>query len=58
MIVQTDDNNSYSVGLRGSYQLKNILTVLTSIRELKNNGFHITEQNIKEGLNDVVEETV
>lgn len=43
--------------LKGSYQVKNIKTVLASIIQLQQNGYHVTEQNIKDGLLNVVKNT-
>lgn len=43
--------------LKGSYQRKNIKTVLASIIQLQQKGYHVTEQNIKAGLLNVVKNT-
>jgi dihydrofolate synthase/folylpolyglutamate synthase len=39
--------------LTGTYQLKNIKTVLSAVGELRNNGFKITNENIHTALRDV-----
>ncbi len=43
--------------LKGSYQKKNIKTVLASIQELKKLGYVISEENIQVGLSNVVRNT-
>lgn len=43
--------------LKGSYQTKNIKTVLASIAQLQKIGYDITEKNIKDGLLKVVDNT-
>lgn len=44
-------------GLNGSYQLKNVATVLTSISELKNQFNRITDTTIHDGIMHVVRNT-
>lgn len=48
---------NYKSDLVGSYQTKNIVTVLQAIKELKEKGFNISQQNIKIGLLNVVKNT-
>jgi len=48
---------NYKSDLVGNYQSKNIVTVLQAIKELQNKGFNISQQNIKEGLLNVVKNT-
>ncbi|MBW1619840.1 MULTISPECIES: bifunctional folylpolyglutamate synthase/dihydrofolate synthase [Empedobacter] len=43
--------------LLGSYQVKNRRTVLTSIEQLQNQGWEISDENIKNGLLNVVKNT-
>ncbi len=57
MWVKTSDGKSYLVGLTGNYQLKNIATVLTAVDQLRKTNFEITEINLKEGLEKVIEKT-
>jgi len=57
MVVETSDNRTYQVGLCGSYQLKNIATVLTVIDQLKELNFKISKAAIFEGLEKVTEIT-
>jgi len=57
MWVKTTDGKSYLVGLTGNYQLKNIATVLTAVDQLRKTNFEITESNLKEGLEKVIEKT-
>ncbi len=57
MHVTTSDNKSFVVGLSGMYQLKNIATVLTAIKQLNKLDFEINENAIKHGLEQVTEIT-
>ncbi len=58
-IIFAEDLNpeNYFSDLTGEYQLKNIQTVVASIRRLTNNGFNISEENIYNGLLKVKENT-
>jgi dihydrofolate synthase/folylpolyglutamate synthase len=47
----------YDLDLFGSYQQKNIKGVLVTLNKLKNLGWKITEENIKEGLAEVRSKT-
>tara|TARA_R110002049_G_scaffold206269_1_gene376818 strand:- start:69090 stop:70307 length:1218 start_codon:yes stop_codon:yes gene_type:complete len=47
----------YKSDLKGSYQTKNIKTVVQSIKELRKKGFEISENNLTEGLLNVVKNT-
>ena len=47
----------FDCDLKGDYQVKNIKTVLASITQLQQKGYHVTEQNIKDGLLKVVNNT-
>lgn len=47
----------YESDLKGSYQQKNIKTVLQTIRAVKDLGFQISERNIEDGLLSVVKNT-
>jgi dihydrofolate synthase / folylpolyglutamate synthase len=53
----TNANESYTLDLTGSYQLKNLPGVLATINVISQNGFFIREENIKEGLSNVVKLT-
>lgn len=48
---------NYESDLKGIYQEKNKKTVLAAIQQLMNSGFSITEENIKNGLLNVVKNT-
>lgn len=48
-------HESYKTSLLGEYQTKNIKGVVATIRELK--GFELSEENIKEGLSNVIANT-
>ena len=50
-------NGIYPSDLKGSYQEKNIKTVLQAIRNLQERGFKISEEHIKNGLLNVVKNT-
>ena len=45
--------NSLELDLTGSYQLKNLAGVLSTLKQLKTLGFKITDQNIKSALGSV-----
>ncbi|MBX2932127.1 MAG: bifunctional folylpolyglutamate synthase/dihydrofolate synthase [Chitinophagaceae bacterium] len=47
------EQHIYTTDLTGIYQTKNILTVLCAIEQLQKLNWHITEQNIKEGIKNV-----
>ncbi len=57
MLVETSDNKSYTVGLCGIYQLKNIATTLTAIELLNQLGFKIDETAVRDGFENVSEIT-
>ena len=57
MIVETSDNKTYQVGLCGNYQLKNIATALTTIDQLNELDFKITDAAIANGFEKVTEIT-
>lgn len=57
MIVSHPELKEIKVGLSGSYQLKNLITVLACIDELNKLGFAISEENLRAGLENVVELT-
>lgn len=50
-------NEVFDCDLKGNYQTKNIKTVLASINQLKLKGYHITKQNMKDGLLKVAKNT-
>lgn len=54
MKIETSDNRKYVSELSGVYQLKNIVTVLTAVKELQKRGFNIIEENIQSGLSNTV----
>lgn len=58
-IIFAEDNNpeTWSSDLIGDYQLKNIQTVVTALRKLKQIGFNISEENIEIGLQQVKKNT-
>ena len=57
LLLTTSENKTYSSGLTGNYQLKNMLTVLVALKQLQGRDFRITEKDIENGLERVVETT-
>jgi len=57
MLVETFDNKTLNMGLCGIYQLKNIATTLAAIEQLKHLNFDISDDALREGLEQVVEIT-
>lgn len=51
------DHNHYTLDLPAQYQVKNLLTVLESCRQLQQSGFNINEHAIIEGLKQVKKNT-
>lgn len=51
----SDENYNFKTDLLGGYQKNNVKTVVTAIKKL--NGFNISEENIKNGLLNVVNNT-
>lgn len=47
----------YKFDLIGSYQSKNIKTVLQTIKKIQEKGYNISKENIKEGLSHVISNT-
>ena len=54
MIVKHKKLGDIQVGLGGDYQLHNVATVITVFEELEKLGFHVSFENLKKGLKDVV----
>ncbi|MEC3906835.1 folylpolyglutamate synthase/dihydrofolate synthase family protein [Tamlana sp. 2201CG12-4] len=50
-------NQAYESDLAGSYQSKNVKTVIQTVKELKAKGFKISEQQLRTGLLHVVKNT-
>ena len=50
-------NSGYKSDLIGSYQIKNIKTVVQTIEELREKGYKITENHLKKGLLNVIKNT-
>ena len=48
---------SYTMDLKGDYQSKNIKGILQILRILQEKGWHITEENIQQGLTHIVRNT-
>ncbi len=51
------DASKYSSDLKGSYQKKNIKTVLATLEILRDDGWNISEQNIQNGLLKTIKNT-
>lgn len=56
-MIISQNAKTYCSGLNGRYQLKNIATVLTSVDELRKQGFTISQKALSEGLEFVCELT-
>jgi dihydrofolate synthase/folylpolyglutamate synthase len=57
MWVSSKINSEFKIGLCGHYQLKNIATVLTSVDQLRNLDFDISNAALRNGLSLVTETT-
>lgn len=55
IVFASEENHNYKTDLLGSYQKNNVKTAVTAIKKLK--GFEISEENIKNGLLNVVKNT-
>lgn len=51
------DTIDYDSDLRGSYQKKNIQTVVTAIKIIDSKGFQVSDENLRIGLKNVVKNT-
>jgi dihydrofolate synthase/folylpolyglutamate synthase len=49
----TGKKEKYSLDLNGVYQLQNLLTVLTAVKQLEKLGYHFKDENIKAALSSV-----
>lgn len=54
---RTNANLNYTLDLTGTYQLKNVLGVLAALEVIVQSGFVVSEENIKDGLKQVVKLT-
>lgn len=54
---QNSKFSTYELDLRGSYQLKNIPTVLSTVEQLRKKGFKITDDHMREALSQVTKLT-
>ncbi len=55
--AETNDSSNHASDLKGSYQQKNIKTVLATLRILKKRGWNISEENIQKGLLNTIKNT-
>lgn len=55
--AETIEASTYISDLKGAYQQKNIKTVLATLGILKKGGWNISEENIKNGLLNVIKNT-
>lgn len=55
--AEDEVKNTYKTDLLGNYQQKNSRAAVQTIKDLKNRGFKISENNIKTGLLNVVKNT-
>lgn len=51
------DHRKYGLDLNGQYQIKNLVTVLESCRQLRAAGYHLAEEAIVQGLKHVRKQT-
>ncbi|GAB3413180.1 bifunctional folylpolyglutamate synthase/dihydrofolate synthase [Niabella aquatica] len=51
------DHNRYCLDLTGQYQIKNLVTVLESCRQLRTAGYHLPEEIVMQGLKHVRKQT-
>jgi dihydrofolate synthase/folylpolyglutamate synthase len=56
-IIFCRGETKYQTDLKGNYQSENVRTTLFSIKEIQKQGFTISEENIKNGLMNVVKNT-
>lgn len=57
VFADTQETKTYNSDLKGSYQSKNIVTVVQTVKQLQKQGYHISEAHIKQGLLSVVKNT-
>lgn len=57
VFTEMNDASTYSSDLKGSYQQKNIRTVISTLRMLQKRGWNISEENIQKGLMNTVKNT-
>jgi len=57
MLVTLNDESKMMLGLNGLYQLKNLATVLASLNQLRKMGVELTESQMFNGIENVVELT-
>ncbi|MFD1294513.1 bifunctional folylpolyglutamate synthase/dihydrofolate synthase [Lutibacter holmesii] len=57
LLLADNENVIFETDLKGSYQLKNVKTAIKTIAVLKENGFVISEEQLKSGLLNVVKNT-
>ena len=56
-LVAKNISNNYKTDLKGSYQINNVKTAVQAVNVLIDKGYNISEENIKEGLLNVVKNT-
>ena len=56
-ITLSSGKTTYQTDLKGDYQLENVCTTVFTIKEIQKKGFRISEENIKNGLLNVVKNT-
>lgn len=57
ILLKSSKNEIYKIGLVGNYQLKNAATAIIAVDELLKTGVFISDQDLKKGLEHVVEIT-
>ena len=57
ILFAKEHSNGYNSDLKGNYQIENINTCISAIRQLQKQGWEIIEQNIKNGISNCVSNT-
>lgn len=52
-LTSTDETQTITLDLTGTYQLKNIKTVMAAVNQLRSDGFNITDEHIETALRQV-----
>ncbi len=55
--AESFDSSNYTSDLKGIYQQKNIKAVLVTLNIIRENGWNISEENIKKGISNTIKNT-
>ncbi|MGI6410896.1 MAG: hypothetical protein ACOX0V_06635 [Bacteroidales bacterium] len=53
----SDKSYTLNFNLSGKYQEKNLATILETVDNLRNQGFCISDENVKQGLENLIKNT-